>query len=77
MRLPVLQVRHHGVIDGHDGDVRVCTSVGPGSELVAVWTAAVSLEAVTSRTLSAGGASFPDPAAARPVPARITVHAPL
>jgi hypothetical protein len=76
MRLPVLQVRHHGVIGGHDGDVRVCAAVGPGGEVVAVWTAAASLEAVTSRTLSAGGASFPDPAAARPVAARITVHAP-
>jgi hypothetical protein len=44
--------------------------------VVAVWTAAASLEAVTSRTFSAGGASFPGPAAARPVTARITVHAP-
>jgi hypothetical protein len=76
MRLPIVQVRHHGVIDGHDGDVRVCASVGPGGEVVAVWTTAASLEAVTSRTVSAGGATFPDPGATRPVAARITVHAP-
>ena len=31
---------------------------------------------VTARTVSAGGASFPEPGAARPVVARITVHAP-
>src|SRR6266851_9771050 len=76
MSLPVVQVRHHGVIDGHDGDVRVCASVGPGGEVVVVWTTAASLEAVTARTVSAGGASFPDPGAIRPVAARITVHAP-
>ena len=29
MRLPVLRVRRHGVIDGHDGDVLICASVGP------------------------------------------------
>ena len=76
MSLPVLQVRRHGVIDGQDGDVRVCASVGPAGEVVAVWTTAEGLEAVTSRTVSAGGASFPDPGATRPVAARITVHAP-
>ena len=76
MSLPVVQVRRHGVIDGQDGDVRVCASVGPAGEMVAVWTTAEGLEAVTSRTVSAGGASFPDPGAARPVAARITVHAP-
>ena len=76
MRLPVLPVRRHGVIDGLDSDVRVCASVGPAGEVVAVWTTAEDLEAVTSRTISAGGASFPDPDATRPVAARITVHAP-
>lgn len=38
MGLPLLQVRRHGVIDGQDGDVLVCASVGPAGELVAVWT---------------------------------------
>src|SRR6202034_2474420 len=76
MRLPVAQARHHGVIGGPDGDVRVCASVGPSGEVVAVWTAPDSLEAVTARTVSAGGAVFPDPAAAPPVAAPITVHAP-
>ena len=45
MSLPVLQVRHHGVIDGQDGDVRICASVGPAGEVVAVWTTAEDLEA--------------------------------
>jgi hypothetical protein len=76
MSFPVLQIRRHGVIDGQDGDVRVCASVGPADEVVAVWTTAEGMEAVTSRTVSAGGASFPDPGATRPVAARITVHAP-
>jgi hypothetical protein len=76
MSLSVLQVRRHGVIDGQDGDVLVCASVGPAGELVAVWTAPEGLEAVSSSTVSAAGASFPDPAATRPVAARITVHTP-
>ena len=76
MSLPVLRVRHHGVIGGHDGDVLVCASVGPAGEVVAVWTTPEGLEAVTSTTVSAAGACFPDPAAARPVAARITVHTP-
>jgi hypothetical protein len=76
MSLPVLQVRRHSVIDGRDDDVRVCASVGPAGEVVAVWTTAEDLEGVTSTTVSAGGASFPDPGAARPVTARVTVHAP-
>ena len=76
MSLPVLRVRHHGVIGGHDGDVLVCASVGPAGEVAAVWTAPESLGAVTSTTVSAAGACFPDPAAARPVQARIKVHTP-
>jgi hypothetical protein len=76
MRLPVLPVRRHRVIDGQDGDVLVCASVGPAGEVVAVWTTPDSAAAVTSATVSAAGASFPDPSAARPVPAHITVHAP-
>jgi hypothetical protein len=76
MSLPLLQVRRHGVIEGHDGDVLVCASAGPAGEVVAVWTRPEGREAVTSTTVSAAGASFPDPGAARPVAARITVHTP-
>ena len=54
----------------------VCASTGPGGEAVAVWTAADDVSAVTSRTVSPAGASFPDPGTAGPVPARITVHDP-
>jgi hypothetical protein len=80
MSLPVLRVRHHGVhhgvIGGRDGDVLICASVGPAGEVVAVWTAPDGLGPVTSAAVSAAGACFPDPAAGRPVEARITVHAP-
>lgn len=76
MSLPLLQVRRHGVIDGRDGDVRVCASVWPAGEVVAVWTTPEGREAVISTTVSAAGASFPDPDAARPVAARIAVHTP-
>ena len=76
MSLPVLRVRHHGVIGGRDGDVLVCASVGQAGEVAAVWTAPEGVGAVTSTTVSAAGACLPDPAAARPVAARITVHTP-
>jgi hypothetical protein len=76
MSLAVLRVRHHGILDAPDVDVLVCASIGPAGEAVAVWTAPASLEAVTSTTVSAAGARFPDSAAARPVAARITVHTP-
>ena len=76
MRLPVLRVCHHGVLGGRDGDVLVCASIGPAGEMVAVWAKPEGLAAVTSTTVSAAGACFPDPAAARPVAARITVHTP-
>jgi hypothetical protein len=76
MSLPVLPVRRHGVIDGRDGDVLACASVGPAGEAVAVWTTAKGREAVTSTTVLAAGASFPDSGAVRPVAARITVYAP-
>jgi hypothetical protein len=76
MSLPVLQIRHHRAIEGQDGDVRVCASVGPTHEVVVMWIAPGDLEAVRSTTVQPGWASSPDPGATRPVAARITVHAP-
>ena len=76
MSLPVVPVRHHGIISGPGDDVLVWTSVGPSGELVAVWTAREARQAVIAKTISGGGASFPEPHAARPVTARITVHTP-
>jgi hypothetical protein len=76
MTLPVLRVRHHSVIGGRDGDVPACASVGPPGEVAALWTTPEGLGPVTSTTVSAAGAWFPDPAAARPAAARITVHTP-
>jgi len=76
MTLPVLRVRHHSVIGGRDGDVPACASVGPAGEVAALWTTPEGLGPVTSMTVSAAGAWFPDPAAARPAAARITVHTP-
>jgi hypothetical protein len=76
MTLPVLRVRHHSVIGGRNGDVPPCASVGPAGEVAALWTTPEGLGPVTSTTVSAAGAWFPDPAAARPAAARITVHTP-
>ena len=76
MTLPVLRVRHHSVIGGRDGDVPACASVGPAGEVAALWTTPEGLGPVTSTTVSAAGVWFPDPAAARPAAARITVHTP-
>jgi hypothetical protein len=45
-------------MDGHDGDVLVCASVGTADEVVAVWTAPEGLGAVTSTTVAAEGAYF-------------------
>ena len=66
----------HGKPPTRDGDVLACASVGPAGDVVAVWTTPEAREAVTSTSVSAAGTSFPDPAAARPVAARITVHTP-
>ena len=76
MSFPVLRLRHRGAVTGLRGDVLVCASVGPADELVGVWTAPEDRQAVTATTVSAGGVSFPEPYAARPVAARITVHTP-
>jgi hypothetical protein len=77
MALPTFKVRHHAQLTApRRGDVRVCASIGPAGEAVAVWTAAEDLPAVTARTVTAGGASFADTRASRPVTVRVTVHAP-
>jgi hypothetical protein len=67
MARPLLPVRHHAPIAAAEaGDVRVCASVGPAGEVIAVWSAAEDLPVLRSFF-------FPDP---RAVPARVTVHAP-
>ena len=76
MGVPVLPVREHATIAGLDGEVRVCSSVGPAGEVIAVWTAARDQDVVNARSLTAAGVSFAEPGTARPVAARITVHAP-
>jgi hypothetical protein len=66
MARPLLPVRHHATIAAAEaGDVRVCASVGPAGEVIAVWSVAQDLPVLTT--------FFPDP---RAVPARVTVHAP-
>jgi hypothetical protein len=74
--LPTLKIRHHAVVAGERGDVRVSVSVGPDGEVLALWTVAQDLPALTSSTTQPGGATFPDPRASRPVAARVTMHAP-
>jgi hypothetical protein len=58
------------------GDVRICASVGPAGELIAVWSHIDHLPATMSWTRSAGGINFRDSQAPEPVSARVTVHAP-
>jgi hypothetical protein len=77
MALPTLKVRHHAVLaPARPGDVRVAASVGPAGEVVALWSPAEELAALTATTTRPGSATFPDPRARRPVTARVTVHAP-
>jgi hypothetical protein len=68
MARPLLPIRHHAPITApDDGDVRVCASVGPAGEVIAVWSAAEDLPALTT---------FPDPRPPRAVTAWVSVHAP-
>lgn len=57
-------------------DVRLCASIGRAGELFTVWSQLGNLPGAMSWTRSAGGATFPDPRAPRPVSARVTVHGP-
>lgn len=56
--------------------MRVSASIGPSGEVVALWSAAEDVPELTPRAANAGGSSFPGTRAARPVEARVTVHAP-
>jgi len=77
MALPELTVRHHAYVRPPQEEcVRVCASVGPAGEIIAVWSSAADVAAVRSSTTQPGWASFPDPRAAWPVTAQVTVHAP-
>jgi hypothetical protein len=76
MALPALPVRDRVAIEpAVVGDVRVCASVGPAAELVAVWSQIEHLPATMSWTASPGGVNFRDPLATRLVSARVTVTA--
>jgi hypothetical protein len=69
--LPALQVRHRAAIAAvHEGDVRVCASVGPAGEVIALWPAPEDLSAVTSKMVQPGWVTFPDPQAPRAVTAQ-------
>jgi len=75
--LPVLPVGNRVVIEPViPGDVRVCASIGPAGELIAVWSHIEHLPATMSWTPSAGGVNFRDSRAPEVVSARVTVHAP-
>ncbi|WP_143228171.1 hypothetical protein [Actinomadura meyerae] len=72
-----LPLRHHARITPvQDGDVQVRASVGPSGEVIALWSAAPDVQAVTSATTQPGWATFPDPRASRPATVRVTVHSP-
>jgi hypothetical protein len=76
MRLPVLAARFRAALAAGDGEVRVCASVGPHGQVVALWSATADQAALTPATVQPGFASFPDPVASRPVRVRVTVHDP-
>jgi hypothetical protein len=77
MALPVLGVRHQAHLQApRAGDVRVCASVGPAGEAVAVWAAADDAPAVQPRSAGPHRASFARTRASWPVRARVTVHSP-
>ncbi|TDD95371.1 hypothetical protein [Actinomadura rubrisoli] len=72
-----LPVRHHvRIAAAQSGDARVNASIGPSGEVIALWSAAADVQAVTSTTTQPGGATFPDHRAPRPVTARVTLHSP-
>jgi len=73
----VVPLRRHGRVTAvDDGDVLLSVSVGPAGEAVAVWSTPADHAALTSVTVHASGASFPDAQAVRPAAARITVQSP-
>ena len=75
--LPSLRLRDPVTIEpAEPDDVRVCASIGPAGELIAVWSQIDNLPGTMSWTRSPGGVNFTDPRAPQPVSARVTVHAP-
>jgi hypothetical protein len=75
--LPVVRLRHTAEITpAVDGDVRVCASIGPAGELIAVWAQLERLPGALSWTQSGGGVNFRDAQAPRPFSARVTMHVP-
>ncbi|MGW6441658.1 hypothetical protein [Lentzea sp. NPDC055074] len=75
LALPAVETRQHArLLPPLPGDVLVSASVGPADDVVALWASPADVESLTSVTTQRGGATFPDPQAARPVAARVTVH---
>lgn len=76
-RTTPLRVRHHArIAAAQSGDARVNASIGPNGEVIALWSTAADVQAVTSTTTQPGWAVFPDPRAPRPVTTRVTLHSP-
>lgn len=72
-----LQVRWHGRLEpANAGDVLVSIGMGFDSRAWALWSTPSGRDALTSSTVSPGGATFPDAQTAAPVTARVTVHDP-
>ncbi|MBU2664120.1 hypothetical protein KOI35_11515 [Actinoplanes bogorensis] len=71
------RLRAHGELTAaEEGDELLSVSVGPDGEAVALWSAKADREALSAVTVQPGFATFPDARAARPAPARVTVHSP-
>ncbi|MGW1994978.1 hypothetical protein [Embleya sp. NPDC001921] len=76
LALPTVELRRHAVIAGRPDEERVAASVGPDGNVVALWALRRDLPMLVSATTWSGGATFPDPRAARPVTVRVSTHAP-
>ncbi|MFI7617511.1 hypothetical protein ACIBP6_40450 [Nonomuraea terrae] len=74
-RLAVLR-RHAVLTPPSDGASLVSAAPGPDGELVALWASRESAEALTSRTVQPGWASFPDPRTAAPVTVYVATYRP-
>ncbi|WP_329565661.1 hypothetical protein [Streptomyces sp. NBC_01361] len=76
LTLPTLELRHHAVIAGEDGEEQVAASVGPDGQVIALWSKPRDVAGLSATTTSPGGATFPEPRATKAVDARVTVHTP-
>jgi hypothetical protein len=70
-------LRHHAeLIPPSEGADLVTAASGPDGELVALWASQENADALTARTVQAGGASFPDSRTAAPISVHVATYSP-